>query len=82
LTPKQKNIITNKPKSLNTVLQESNILEFTSAARIHYKLEKDNKQLNIKVKKNSKAVPLHAMKAPEGEEVQFLLILNLGSRWG
>jgi hypothetical protein len=30
----------------------------------------------------SKAVPLHAMNAPEGEEVQLLLILNLGTRWG
>jgi hypothetical protein len=29
-----------------------------------------------------KAVPLHAMKAPGAEEVQLLLILNLGTRWG
>jgi hypothetical protein len=30
----------------------------------------------------SKAVPVHAMKAPREEEVQLLLILNLGTRWG
>jgi hypothetical protein len=28
-----------------------------------------------------KAVPLHAMKAFGGEEVQLLLILDLGTRW-
>jgi hypothetical protein len=29
-----------------------------------------------------KAVPLHAMVALGGEEVQLLLILDLGTRWG
>jgi hypothetical protein len=29
----------------------------------------------------SKAVPLHAMEPRGGEEVQLLLILNLGTRW-
>jgi hypothetical protein len=32
--------------------------------------------------KKLKAVPLHAMKALEGEEVQLLLILDLGTGWG
>jgi hypothetical protein len=34
--------------------------------------------------KEPKAVPLHAMKALgglEGEEIQLLLILDLGTRW-
>jgi hypothetical protein len=30
----------------------------------------------------SKAVPLHAMEALGGEDVQLLLILDLGTRWG
>jgi hypothetical protein len=29
----------------------------------------------------AKAVPLHAMQALGGEEVQLLLILDLGTRW-
>jgi hypothetical protein len=35
----------------------------------------------LKVKRG-KCVPLHAMKAPGGEEEKLLLILNLGTRWG
>jgi hypothetical protein len=31
---------------------------------------------------NGKAVPLHAMEALGGEEVQLLLIHDLGTRWG
>jgi hypothetical protein len=31
---------------------------------------------------HSKAVPLHAMKATGVEEVQLLLIIDLGTRWG
>jgi hypothetical protein len=30
----------------------------------------------------AKAVPIHAMKALGGEEIQLLLILDLGTRWG
>jgi hypothetical protein len=30
----------------------------------------------------SKAVPLHAMEALGGEEIELLLILDLGTRWG
>jgi hypothetical protein len=30
---------------------------------------------------HSKAVPLHAMKTIGGEEVQLLLIIDLGTRW-
>jgi hypothetical protein len=32
--------------------------------------------------KAGKAVPLHAMEALGGEEVELLLILYLGIRWG
>jgi hypothetical protein len=32
--------------------------------------------------KAGKAVPLHAMEALGGEEVQLLLILDLGTIWG
>jgi hypothetical protein len=31
---------------------------------------------------NAKAVPLHATKALRGDELQLLLILDLGTRWG
>jgi hypothetical protein len=33
-------------------------------------------------KKKGKVIPLHAMEAHGGREVQLLLILNLGTRWG
>jgi hypothetical protein len=42
----------------------------------------DLKHLSHWCYKASKAVPLYALEALGGEEVQLLLILNLGTRWG
>jgi hypothetical protein len=39
-------------------------------------------QVYIHLKAKAEAVPLHTTKVLEGEEVEPLLILNLGARWG
>jgi hypothetical protein len=49
------------------------------------KERKKKRRRRRKEKKNlqlAKAVPLHATKALGGEEVQLLLILDLGTTWG
>jgi hypothetical protein len=40
------------------------------------------KYIYIYIYKKGKSVPLHAMEALGGDEVQLLLILDLGTRWG
>jgi hypothetical protein len=51
----------------------------------HYNPEEHRRFIHVYVNLSALCkvpVPLHAMEALEGEEVQLLLILYLGTRWG